>query len=125
MNIPATHPLKVGYLVVGLVFLGIAGFWALRTAGVVDSADGRWLAPLVLVTAGTIGLFAFASKNLNRRRHDPDAVGYHDEQPAFDPYPAFDPAFGPDYEPTRELATDPTADPTADPTRDHPEGEPR
>ena len=42
-----THPLNVSYLVVGLVFLGISGSWALRARGAVDGGDtcsspGSW-----------------------------------------------------------------------------------
>jgi hypothetical protein len=84
-----THPLNVSYLVVGLIFLGVAGFWALRTLGVVDSEDARWLGPLLLVAAGGIGLVGFATKNLGRGHHeeiDPAA----DDVPAFDPYPPYD-----------------------------------
>lgn len=68
MNTPKTHQLNVSYLVVGLVFLGIAGSWALRTSGVIDTGDVRWLGPVVLVAAGVIGLVAFAAKSLSRGR---------------------------------------------------------
>jgi hypothetical protein len=68
MNTPKTHPVNVSYLVVGLVFLGIAGSWALRTSGVIEAGDVRWLGPVVLVTAGVIGLVAFAAKSLTRGR---------------------------------------------------------
>jgi hypothetical protein len=67
-----THPLNVSYLVVGLVFLGIAGSWALRAAGLVDAGAVRWLLPLVLVASGVVGLLAFAAKGLSggrRREH--------------------------------------------------------
>jgi len=90
MKTPTTHPLNVSYLVVGLVFLGIAGFWALRVTGTVDQADGRWLAPLLLVAAGAAGLVGFAAKGARRarrtRRDELDA-DLETEQP-FDPYPA-------------------------------------
>jgi hypothetical protein len=92
-----THPLNVSYLVVGLIFLGIVLFWVLRTTGVVDSSDGRWLGPLLLVAAGGVGLVGFATKNLARRR-DEDTEQLADEQPAFDPYP-----YDAGYEPTRNL----------------------
>lgn len=62
-----THPLNVAYLVVGLVFLGLAGSWALREAGVVDLTEDHWILPLTLVVAGTIGLVAAAAKGLSRR----------------------------------------------------------
>ncbi len=63
-----THPLNVSYLVVGLVFLGLAGAWALRTAGVVDTRELGWLLPLTLVGAGAVGLVGFAAKGLRRSR---------------------------------------------------------
>ena len=55
-----THPLNVGYLVVGLVFLGIAGSWLLRETGV-------------------IGLVAFAAKGVSERRNgEPSGYGNDD-----------------------------------------------
>jgi len=66
MRTPITHPLNVSYLVVGLVFLGLSGSWALRTAGVIDNRDVGWLLPLVLVVAGVVGLAAFATKGITR-----------------------------------------------------------
>lgn len=59
-----THPLNVSYLVVGLVFLGISGAWALHQIGLVDLGGIHWLLPLVLVVAGAIGLAAFAVRGL-------------------------------------------------------------
>ncbi len=61
-----THPLNVSYLVIGLVFLGVAGSWALQAGGVIDTSDVQWLVPLSLVVAGTIGLVAFAAKGISR-----------------------------------------------------------
>jgi hypothetical protein len=84
-----THPLNVSHLVLGVIFLGIAGFWALRTLGVVDGGDARWLGPLLLVAAGGIGLVGFATKNRGRDdREDLDPAA--DDVPAFDPYPSYD-----------------------------------
>lgn len=86
-----THPLNVSYLVVGLAFLGIAGSWALRESGVIDSVD--WLLPLTLVVAGGIGLVAFVAKSLRRGRTDApttdtsyhEQLGYEDELGYDDP----------------------------------------
>jgi hypothetical protein len=75
-----THPLNVSYLVVGLVFLGISGVWALRSAGLVDTGQLGWLLPLTLVGAGTVGLVAFAAKGLRGARSGAD-----DDVPAGDP----------------------------------------
>ena len=84
-----THPVNVSYLVVGLVFLGIAGSWALGASGVVDSGDSRWLVPLVLVGAGVAGLVAFAAKGVGGRRavdDDPETLARL-EGDAFAPSP--------------------------------------
>lgn len=105
MSSPRTHPLNVSYLVVGLVFLGLAGSWALRASGAVDTTEARWLMPLILVLAGAIGLIAFAAKGLSRSRHD-ETPGPASDQPAFDE-PAFDPyptdAVEPISEPTTRI----------------------
>lgn len=66
-----THPLNVSYLVLGLVFVGISGSWALHSSGVVDTSQIRWLLPLTLVVAGVLGLVAFAAKGLGRRDEEP------------------------------------------------------
>jgi hypothetical protein len=81
MSTPRTHPLNVSYLVVGLVFLGLAASWALREAGVVDLAEVQWLFPLTLVIAGAIGLVAMAAKGLSRRD---SASGYDDTYHPYD-----------------------------------------
>ncbi|HET7388662.1 MAG TPA: hypothetical protein VFJ19_18575 [Nocardioidaceae bacterium] len=63
----ATHPLNVGYLVVGLIFLGVSGSWLLHQTGVIGIADARWVLPLTLVAAGVVGLVAFAAGRLTDR----------------------------------------------------------
>ena len=65
MSTYRTHPLNVSYLVVGLVFLGLAASWALREAGVIDLAEARWLFPTTLVVAGLVGLAAMTAKGLS------------------------------------------------------------
>jgi hypothetical protein len=73
------RPVNVGYLVVGLVFLGIAGVWALRQTGVVDSHQLGWLLPLTLVAAGAIGLVAIAARSLTRNRGGAVPLGDRDD----------------------------------------------
>jgi hypothetical protein len=81
-----THPLNVGYLVVGLVCLGIAGLWALHAADVVDTAQVGWLLPLTLVVAGAIGLVALATRGLTRRSDTSEEPYDSYEQPYEDAY---------------------------------------
>lgn len=75
-----THPLNVSYLVVGLIFLGLSGSWALRESGTIDLAEVQWLMPLTLVAAGVVGLVAFAAKGLSGR----GATDSHDDYDSFD-----------------------------------------
>lgn len=106
MNTPKTHPLNVSYLVVGLVFLGISGSWALHTSGAVDTAEMQWLVPLTLVVAGVVGLVAFAAKGLARERPRESV-----DEPAFDPYPTYDDPY-----PAPATTTEPTTEPSTEPT---------
>jgi hypothetical protein len=80
-NTPRTHPLNASYLVVGLVFLGLAVSWALREAGVIDLGEARWVFPMTLVVAGLVGIVAMAAKGLSRREHGQDT-----DQPTSDYY---------------------------------------
>ncbi len=76
-----THPLNVSYLVLGLVFLGMAGSWVLKEAGVVDLSGVRWLFPATLVVAGLVGVAAMAAKGLRRREDtSPDGSQVYDTQ---------------------------------------------
>jgi len=103
-----THPLNVSYLVIGLVFLGISGSWALRASGAVDGGDTRWMVPAVLLLAGVVGLVAVAAKGLRRGRSA-------DDVPVYDPYPAtydsgLEPAYDEPTEATTRLDTDSDSD---------------
>jgi hypothetical protein len=62
------HPVNVTHLVMGLVFLGIAGSWALRQLGVISADGGRWVLPVILILAGGAGLVAAVAKGLSRNR---------------------------------------------------------
>ena len=57
------HPMSTGYLVTGIVFLGIAASWALEASGVVDDEASRWVLPLVLIVAGVAGLAASVARS--------------------------------------------------------------
>jgi hypothetical protein len=123
MNDTTARPVNVGYLVVGLVFLGIAGVWALVTSGAVDSHQLGWLLPLTLVAAGAIGLVAIAARSLTRNRggavriddwHDDDTDVHDLEASAYAPYAR-------DVERTRILSedTDKSTDETDENTDEH------
>jgi hypothetical protein len=77
-----THPLNVSYLVIGLVFLAISGAWALRQAGVIDTADVTWLGPVALIVAGGVGLVAAVARGMRRGEETPEYAP--DYQPTYD-----------------------------------------
>ena len=68
----ARHPLSIGHLVMGLVFLGLVGIWALVQADAVAGDDIRWLLPVPWVLAGIAGLLATTLSGRSRGR---DAAG--------------------------------------------------
>lgn len=84
-NIPNDTRVKVGHLVMGLVFLGIAGSWALRASGTIGDVTVGWLFPVILVGAGAIGLLAMLAGGVRRNRPaaadvtSPDPTIAHDE----------------------------------------------
>lgn len=103
-----THPLNVSYLVVGLVFLGVSGCWALQASGAVNSGDTHWMIPAVLLLAGVVGLVAVAAKGLSRGRSADDVPAYD----AYDAYPAtYDSDLGPAYDEPAEATTRIDTDP--------------
>ena len=73
-TVPNDTRVKVGHLVTGLVFLGLAGSWALHQAGVIGDVGVGWLMPAILVAAGVIGLLVMFVGSVRRNRppaHDP------------------------------------------------------
>ena len=73
---PADRSVKVPHLVFGLLFVGIAGIWAL---GVSDAISGEHLAvlgPAVLIIAGIAGLAATLASARNRRSATPPENQY-------------------------------------------------
>ncbi len=63
----ADHSVKVTHLVFGLLFLGIAGLWALVTGDVVTADRLTYIGPGLLIAAGVIGLAASLASARNRR----------------------------------------------------------
>jgi hypothetical protein len=110
---PTDRSVKVPHLVFGLLFLGVAGIWAL---GVSDAISGEHLAvlgPAVLILAGVVGLAASLANGRNRRRRVAHAArtaegydGFHDEhlhETDAQTDPHTDPVADPDDHPTEEI----------------------
>jgi hypothetical protein len=68
---PADRSVKIPHLVFGLLFLGVAGIWALGTSDVLSGEKLAILGPGVLIAAGVIGLVAGLASGRNRRRSTP------------------------------------------------------
>lgn len=62
------HPLEIAPLVFGLIFLGIVVAWGLFQLDVVSGADAAWILPIVLITAGALGIVLAATKDRRTRR---------------------------------------------------------
>ena len=60
------HPLQTGYLVAGLLALGVALMWLLTDRGVMEVKDGGVAFSIVLVAAGAVGLIASLGRALRR-----------------------------------------------------------
>ncbi|HET7735209.1 MAG TPA: hypothetical protein VFK52_04505 [Nocardioidaceae bacterium] len=65
------RPVKIGYLVVGLVFLGLSLTWLLNETEVIEPDGFAWLLPTILLGAGLTGLFASLGRGLLSRRTTP------------------------------------------------------
>lgn len=77
---PADRSVKVPHLVFGLLFLGVAGIWALGASNAISGEHLAVLGPGVLILAGVIGLAASLANGRNRRSsvpagHAPDSYG--------------------------------------------------
>ncbi len=74
MSVPTTpppdHSVKVTHLVFGLLFLGVAGVWALVSGGVITAGRLTYLGPGVLILAGVVGLAASMASSRNRHARD-------------------------------------------------------
>lgn len=62
------HPVNIGHLVMGLVFLTFVAAWALIQTDVVTGDDVHWLLPLPWVVGGAVGIAAAVLGGVRRRR---------------------------------------------------------
>lgn len=62
------HPVSIGHLVMGLVFLTFVGAWGLIQTEVVTRDDAHWLLPLPWVVGGAVGLLVAVVGGVRRRR---------------------------------------------------------
>jgi len=78
---PADRSVKIPHLVFGLLFLGIAGVWALVLTDVITEDRLTVIAPAVLIGAGVIGLAASLASSRNRRTNHHDPYDPYDHAP--------------------------------------------
>lgn len=67
MDSTARHPVNVGHLVMGLVFLCLTAGWALVQTDAVTGSDIRWLLPVPWLVAGAAGVAVTARSGLRRQ----------------------------------------------------------
>ena len=63
----ARRPIRIAYLVIGLLFLGIVALAASLDTGAIPWSGARYLGPALLVTVGLIGLLATVATSRRRR----------------------------------------------------------
>ena len=80
---PTRRGVRVGYLVSGVVCLGLAGVWALWAAGLADGISVSWLLPAVLLASGVAGLVAMVAAG----RRTPAAAPEAGPEPGPEPEP--------------------------------------
>lgn len=74
---------KITHLVFALLFLGVAGIWALVVTDVITEDRLPILAPAVLIVAGVIGLAVSLASSRNRKARTSQQDGYlhqHDSE---------------------------------------------
>ena len=114
---PADRSVKIPHLVFGLLFLGIAGVWALVATNVVTGDRLTWLGPAILVGAGVIGLAASLASTRNRRdKTQPDYQPVSSPGSIPEQSPRTSPSGGPDmYADSRDdVAAEPDIDDRTD-----------
>jgi len=65
---------KIPHLIFGLLFLGIAGVWALVVSEVITEDRLPMIIPALLIGAGVIGLAASLASSRNRRQRQQDST---------------------------------------------------
>ncbi|WP_232680464.1 hypothetical protein [Nocardioides sp. R-C-SC26] len=62
------RPMEIGYLVMGVAFLGLTGIWALIASDTVQGENISWLLPLPWVFGGLAGLVGLIARDRRRAR---------------------------------------------------------
>jgi hypothetical protein len=99
---PADRIVKIPHLVFGLLFLGIAGIWALVVTDVITDDRLPILAPAVLIVAGVIGLAVSLASTRNRRQRHQGRFSQTEPYVADEPV-EHDSDHDPDLDQTREI----------------------
>lgn len=87
-----TRPISISHLVVGLIFLGLAGGWLVQRTTEISFPGPEIALPLLLIAAGALGLIASlaSARNTASRRSAPapvepgdapaDTIEHHDAE---------------------------------------------
>lgn len=74
MTTKTQRPFSVAHLIFAVIFLGIASLWKMAERGWITNLQATWIIPILLITAGGLGLLTFLLTALRPKAATPPAT---------------------------------------------------